>query len=455
MSDIRLLLTNDFFGAFFPQPVSWGLLPGGHAVIRLVNRLREGAAASAWIDGGDFSGGGPLAPASDGQLGWQAAATLGIDAAVPGNHEFDYGDDAMLAHSARLPFPIVAADLPSAPAWSAGDIAPIVRDHVVISAPNGRSVAVIGLCLPERRGLFVYDTLTDLPAAATGALELVKTLRTKPPNIDHIVVVIHEGVPIYPGLPLAGQALRAVQQLGPLRDFCRAMAAAGVDAVVGGHTLGRLVGDLGGIPFVQPWALGAEIGIIDIDSGGVTVGAQPVPAAWARPWTGPGADVEAELRQVVVGELDRPLATPARDGAGSLAQAVADGLLEVTGADVAVVHPIDVGCLQLALDGCMGYLPPGPVTEADVLRALPWANGSWGDEVCAAELRPHEIALITTGLAAPGLPAGLARRDGAAAGATAINRNYRATVERLLAREVEWTATGNGQRDGLRTALAG
>src|SRR5215472_13174399 len=88
---LRLLLTNDIFGSYFAEPTSWGSVAGGDALAETVDRLRDGAAAAAWIDGGDFSAGGPLDPASDGVLGWQAAAALPIDAAVPGNHEFDYG----------------------------------------------------------------------------------------------------------------------------------------------------------------------------------------------------------------------------------------------------------------------------------------------------------------------------------------------------------------------------
>jgi 2',3'-cyclic-nucleotide 2'-phosphodiesterase (5'-nucleotidase family) len=91
MPDIRLLLTNDFFGSFATQVTSWGTLPGGDALRAEVDRLREGARASAWVDVGDFAGGGPLAPATDGELSWAAAAKLGFDAAIPGNHEFDLG----------------------------------------------------------------------------------------------------------------------------------------------------------------------------------------------------------------------------------------------------------------------------------------------------------------------------------------------------------------------------
>lgn len=448
MPDIRLLLTNDLFGAFFPQPVSWGKLPGGHALTRTVDRLREGARTSAWIDGGDFSGGGPLAPASDGTLGWAAAATLGIDAAVPGNHEFDYGDDVMAAESELLPFPLLAADLREMPE-SAGAAAARVRDHFVVSAAGGRSVAVVGLCLPERRGQLVYDTPSDLQAAASRARKLADTLR---PDVDHVVVVMHEGIGIYPGLPLPGPTVRTVQALEPVRDFCLAVAGS-VDAVVGGHTLGRWVGDLGGIPFVQPWALGVEIGILDFGADGVTAGAQPVPTAWSRTWTGPGAALDAELRQQVVGALDEPLATPSLNGAPSLAQAVAEGLLGLVAADVVLVQPIDVGCSQVPLDGRMGFLAAGPVTEADILRILPWAAPA-GDEVHVGELTPSEVDILATGFAVPGVPIGLARRSGAAGGTVAVAGNYVARASRLLERAVEWTPTGAGQRAGLRAFLA-
>src|SRR5215472_3520176 len=103
---LRLLLTNDIFGSFFTEPTSWGSVAGGDALVATIDRLREGATTAAWIDGGDFSAGGPLDPASDGVLGWQAAAALPINAAVPGNHEFDYGDAAAAKSMAQLPYPL-------------------------------------------------------------------------------------------------------------------------------------------------------------------------------------------------------------------------------------------------------------------------------------------------------------------------------------------------------------
>src|SRR5918999_278674 len=60
MSDVRLLVTNDIFGSFFRQETTWGVIAGGDAIVKTVNRLREGSPTSAWVDGGDFSGGGPL-----------------------------------------------------------------------------------------------------------------------------------------------------------------------------------------------------------------------------------------------------------------------------------------------------------------------------------------------------------------------------------------------------------
>lgn len=448
MSDIRLLLTNDIFGAFFPREFSWGTQPGARALVHTVDRLREGARTSVWIDGGDFSAGGPLAPASvGGQLGWAAAAELPIDAAVPGNHEFDYGDAAMLDNAANLPFPLIAADVDDT---TLDSVTSLLLDHLTLSSPSGRSVAIVGLCFPERRGLRVYYTTSDLAGAAVRIRDIATDLRR---DADHVVVVMHEGFGLYPGLSVAAGNHDVVTRIESLRNFCDQLNGV-VDAVVGGHTLGRYVGHVGQMPFVQPWALGVEVGVLDFDNGDVSVSSRPVSPAWAAPWTGPGADVEAKLRGVVVGAIDHPLLTRANcTGSRSLTQRVAEGLLESVGCDVAIVHPDDTAT-QIGVDGTLGYLQAGPVTEADVLQTIPWDGEPHGDAVLVADLSAGDITTVVAGFGSLGLPVGCARRRDDDGGSVALVSRYTTLANTLLDRDISWSPTGCSQRDGLRLAVS-
>jgi 2',3'-cyclic-nucleotide 2'-phosphodiesterase (5'-nucleotidase family) len=428
-TELRLLLTNDIFGSFFPQTTSYGCIAGGAALVQTIDRLREGAGACAWIDGGDFSGGGPLAPV-DVRQAWRAADALGIDAAVPGNHEFDFGDELLKELSGEASIPLVAADL-------AG-----VRDDVVVAAPGGRTVAVVGLCLPERRGQRVYHVDPDLETAGRRARERAHELRGE---VDHVVVVIHDGVRWGPPA-LAGPAAA-----DPRMSLLCSLLRGCVDAVVGGHTLGRHVGTLAGVPFVQPWALASEVGVLDFGPDGVT--ARGVWVDGPPGWDGPGADTEAELRSQVVGELREPLVTQFR-GLTTLGDTLGQGLLRLLEADIALVSQTEVGCVQLAIDGIAAYLPAGPVTEADVQRVLPWPAGPLGDEVWVADLEPHELdtaaKVLTEGI---GAPSTVPRQEGIRGGATLVSSSYLPRIRAAIDRDVAWELPGIGQRDGLRAAI--
>lgn len=447
MADIRFLLTNDFFGAFARKVTSWGALPGGDALKAEVSRLRGEAASSVWLDVGDFAGGGPLSPATEHELSWAAAGELGFDAAVPGNHEFDYGDAPVLAWANKVGFPLIAADKPLVAMGTT------FKPYHVFESATGRTVAIIGINFAERRGRTVWDRAGDLGAAAELVIESAAALRG---SVDHIIAAIHDGVP---------EAENGIVGGTRMHGFCTAVRGH-VDAVLGAHTLMRHVGEIAGVPYIQPWALGTEIGILDIgDDGTITLHCSMVPTTSPtgpndHGWSGTGAGVIAELSAQTVGHLPEPLAEPAVNGFGSFADAVTAGMLAVTGADVALTTTIEVGCGQVPLDGIKTYIPAGPVTEADVIRALPWPGGTRGDELWMAELTADEVEALTSLGLDVAIPTGkpsyrALRKDLRPYGLTVLSSNYVRNIHRAFSRDVTWTPTSVGLRDAFRAYLNG
>src|SRR5215203_3461520 len=85
---LRVVATHDFCCAYPPSPTSYGSLPGGEGLKNTVDALRaQGPTIRA--DAGDFAAPGALATLSGGEAGFAAAADLGIDVGVVGNHEFE------------------------------------------------------------------------------------------------------------------------------------------------------------------------------------------------------------------------------------------------------------------------------------------------------------------------------------------------------------------------------
>ena len=241
-----------------------------------------------------------------------------------------------------------------------------------------------------------------------------------------------------------------------MTEWC-ANVRGSVDLVVGGHTLGCYAGVLAGVPFLQPWPFGSQIGIADLHHDGA-VGLRLAGVTDRRPWTGPGAHAQAALEAEVVGRAERSLVqAPGRNV--TLARAIAEGLLRADDRIDATYMPGDVWS-QDARDGVHARLPAGDVTLAQVLRLTPLTGGrsAWGGQLMVAELSAAETERVAGALTAPGgaaHPGVVARRDGRAGGMFALTPYNAAAASRALARDPDWQPIGTGWRDGLLAAVSG
>jgi 2',3'-cyclic-nucleotide 2'-phosphodiesterase (5'-nucleotidase family) len=445
---LRIITTNDFYGSFFARATSYGTQPGARSLVNAVARLREQAGPSLWVDAGDFAQGGPLAPASGGSYGFAAVGELGIDIATLGNHEFDWGEQ----HAARWchegGFPVVMANydlgLPPSALLPAGPFA----------------VGVIGLTHPAVRQF--NDTLRKpQPAPAELIPDLARDLRAR--GADAVLVAIHDGVDwtTTAAGPLAVDTSRIEALCGEL--------AGHIDVLIGGHTLGRYIGELAGIPFVQPWAFGAEVGVIDRRPDG-TWAARGVLLAADEDWQGAGSAVNAALTSEIVGELAEPLIVKPLHS-NSLAEAMARGLSKISDADVAVVFPQQLQTMQSPIDGAFAYLPAGPVSEADVLRVVPFVTDHVCQEVFVCELTRAEldtflesasgtretdvdVALSPQTWGGPAVVAKDRGRSGVVSLAMASLYSERPLAEQWIGRSLDWTPIGLGLREALRADVS-
>jgi 2',3'-cyclic-nucleotide 2'-phosphodiesterase (5'-nucleotidase family) len=434
VTTLRIVCTNDFLGSFSPMATSYGRLPGGHALARTVERLREGQ-PTIWADAGDFSNGGPLPATSAAALCFPALTGLGIDVATLGNHEFDLGFAQLQEGLTSLDFPVICANV------DAG-----VPPATLLETAAGR-VGFIGLTHPQVAAFTPHAPQADDDLARIVAA-YAQTLRSS--GAVAVVVLFHFGV----DWSVAADGTHrpdpaAVLELtGPWRDA--------VDAIVLGHTLGQWAGVVDGVPYAQPWAFGAEVGVIDLDlrTREHRVELVPVGAEDAEAWSGPGRAAIAQAESAVIGHLAQPLSIDFAHDI-SLAHFAADALREASGATAAVV-PV-VGMHQPVIGGVMYHWPAGPVTEADLARFWPWSD----DRSLVAELTAAELAAVTAFVApepwlawgtsaAPPLPR--VRHT------VAVPRDYVdwATIQigQLVGRELVWEPSEVRLRDAVRVALA-
>jgi 5'-nucleotidase/UDP-sugar diphosphatase len=163
---------------------------------------------------------------------------LGVDAAVMGNHELDYGQDAFRHLAALAHFPFLTANVQTSPK-------PLpVKPHVVISKPGGLKVAILGLTTRELKttthprnvgGVSVED-----PSVV--ARRLAATLREE---ADMLIVLSHMGI---------------------AEDRKLAQEIPDIDLIVGGHNHNLYTQPVmeGSVAIVQAGERGRWLGRMDL-----------------------------------------------------------------------------------------------------------------------------------------------------------------------------------------------
>lgn len=206
-------------------------------------RDREGAESVIVVDNGDTIQGTPLsyyyarvervtATGRDHPLA-VAYNTIGYDAQVVGNHDFNYGLDLLGAYEQDLDFPLLGANVldattgqPTLPPYT------LVTRRVPGHEPV--TVGVLGLTTPgsmvwDKRSLEGKVTIEDMVTSAATWVP-----RMKAAGADVVVVLSHAGI---------GSTSYAIDGLGAENAADRIAQVPDIDAIVMGHTHGSVVAD--------------------------------------------------------------------------------------------------------------------------------------------------------------------------------------------------------------------
>ena len=100
---IVIMHTNDLHGALLPK--------AGVGGIAEIAAIIKAATPDLILDAGDISTGTLLADEFKGEATIQAMNKIGYTAGTIGNHEFDYGQDALRLRLREAKFPILSANL--------------------------------------------------------------------------------------------------------------------------------------------------------------------------------------------------------------------------------------------------------------------------------------------------------------------------------------------------------
>ena len=276
---------------------------------------------------------------------------LGVDVAVMGNHELDYGQEVFRDLLVAARFPILAANLRAEPEPFA------VLPAVVLHPEGGPRVAVLGLVTDE-----LTTTTHPRNTAGIGVEDPVATARR-----------------LVPALAPQAELVVVLSHLGVAMDRRIAREVPGVDLVVGGHNHHRYDPPIveNGVPIMQAGERGTHLGRLDlrVRDGRVELLAYrliPVDARFPE-----DARLAAEVRAlavrleeevgVLIGhsavELDARRET-IRRGESNFGNWVCDLARERTGTDLALING----------GGFRASIAPGPVRIKDIYQSFPFGS---------------------------------------------------------------------------------
>jgi 2',3'-cyclic-nucleotide 2'-phosphodiesterase (5'-nucleotidase family) len=377
---VRIVHTNDFHGRLLPQQ-SGGRAAGGSAVL-----AAHFDSAAARFDGptvilsaGDDMQGTAISNLSWGRATIAAHNAAGYDAAAIGNHEFDWGQDTLVARVRESRFPWLAANVFVAgtrrqPEW--------VRPWVMIER-GGVRTAVIGIALRTTPQIVLVGRTAGLEFGAEAPAIDQAAREARAAGADFVVVTAHVGASCEQSGTAPAEGSTGCR--GEILEIADALAEP-VDLIVGGHTHRRVLTAEDSIPIVEASSYSLAYSVTDLEARGgrAAVLTREVRVPWAdevSPDTQVArivAEWERNVRPIterVIATLAQPLEREGTEHA--LGNLIADALRVQTGAQASLINN---GSVRRAL-------PAGPVSWGVLYELQPFANAVVRVEVTGAQLK--------------------------------------------------------------------
>jgi 5'-nucleotidase len=309
------------------------------------------------LDAGDTFHGQTISTLVKGESIVKVMNTIKYDAMVPGNHDFNYGQERLVELSQMTDFPIIAANILKA------DGSTLLPSYI-IKEMKGVKVGIFGLATPETTYKTNPNNVTGLtfedPTVA--AEKMVRELEGK---ADIIIALSHLGL----------------DESSTYTSKLVAEKVEGIDLIVDGHshtvlTEGMKVGDT---LIVQTGEYDKNLGIVEMvyADGKVSTSKASLITRESAEQLAEDADVlkavegitaeQDKITSVVIGntavELDG-LREHARTGETNLGNLITEAMLKATEADVALTNG---GGIRASID-------VGDITKGEVITVLPFGN---------------------------------------------------------------------------------
>lgn len=331
----------------------------------LVGKLRAEHPATLFLFGGDTLSPGIESGLFKGAQMMRAWNATGVDLAVPGNHEFDFGEAVARERLAESRFPWLAANLHAEPpllALKAGELRTI----------GGVRVGFLGLITPDTAALSKPGPRIRFEELLAAARREASALRAQ--GAEAVVALTHNNL---------------------AED--REIAATGVvDLILGGHDHHLITETVGRTPILKAGsdardALHVRLRFASEGGGlrllGIAWDILPVDARW--PEDAAVKAVADEVERQVGARLNERIAeaTVALDARGETLRRGESNIANFAADAVRAAMDADIALLNAGGFRADRVLGPGPVTRRDVLSLLPFQNPLLLLAISGAQLR--------------------------------------------------------------------
>jgi len=334
----------------------------------------RGRGPSLLLDAGDSAQGTVEATLSRGDAAAAGLAALGVNGAALGNHDLDFGQEALRRRIAAAPYPTLAANLRDARTGRMPDWTNLQASRL-FQIPGGPVVGVFGLSTPSTPKQTMPANVDGLRFGklAPEAERQARDLRARGAAL--VIGLVHAGGNCRElGTP---DDLSSCDPRSELFTLARALPTGLVDALVGGHTHGYLGHRVNGVALLQAGAKGEAAGWLTLcpgqparfhlpirpgdDKGGGPAAADPAVRAAVEPYL---ASAETERQRLVGVRLDRSLGR-GRDRVSPLGATAAQAARSAMGAEIGMVN---AGALRASL-------PAGELRYGQLYEAMPFDDG--------------------------------------------------------------------------------